>query len=82
MPMRRLQTWLIIVATFGAAGALFPWDDRFRLACAAVAVVLIAAVAILRVRGHYEHLRRAGTAEETWSAIERIRAERAKRFQR
>jgi hypothetical protein len=80
--MRRLQTWLVIVATFGAAGALSPWDGRLRLASAGLAILLIGAVAIMRVRGHYEDLRRSSSADGTWATIERIRAERAKRFQR
>jgi hypothetical protein len=80
--MRRVQSILIMLALLGAAGAIFPWNDRYRLACAAAAGLLIAAVGVLRVRGHYDQIARSSSAGDTMSTVERIREERARRFRR
>jgi len=82
MPMRRFQALLVMLALLGAAGAIFPWADRYRLTSAAIAFAIIATVAIMRVRGHYKHLSRSSSAEETMARIARIREARAKRFNR
>lgn len=82
MPMRRLQALLVMLALLGAAGALFPWADRYRLTSAALAFAIILTVLILRVRGHYKQLSSSSGAEETMARIERIREARAKRFNR
>lgn len=82
MPMRRLQVLLVMLAMLGAAGAIFPWADRYRLTSAAIAFAVIATVAILRVRGHYKQLSRSGGAENTMATVERIREARARRFNR
>jgi hypothetical protein len=77
-----VQALLIMLALLGAAGAIFPWDERFRLASAAIAGVVIAAVAVLRVRMHYQDIVRSSGADDTMATVERIRAARAKRFNR
>lgn len=82
MPMRRRQTILVMLAMFAAAGALFPWADEYRFICAGLAFVLIALVAIGRVRAHYEQLTKNSGADETLARVQRIREERAKRFSR
>ena len=51
MPVRRLQASLIILALLGAAGALFPWADRYRFTSAALAFAIIFTVLILARSG-------------------------------
>lgn len=80
--MRRLQALLVMLAMLGAAGAIFPWADRYRLTSAALAFAIISTVAILRVRAHHKHLSRSSSADHTLAMIERIRESRAKRFHR
>jgi hypothetical protein len=82
VPLRRIQALLVMLALLGAAGALFPWADRYRLTSAAIAFAIITTVAILRVRGHYKHLSRSNSADHTLATIARIRESRAKRFTR
>jgi hypothetical protein len=82
MPMRRMQALLVMLALLGAAGAIFPWADRYRLTSAALAFAIISTVAILRVRGHHKQLSRSSGAEETMARVQRIRDSRAKRFNR
>lgn len=82
MPIRRLQALLVMLALLGAAGAIFPWADRYRLTSAALAFAIISTVAILRIRGHHKHLSRSTGAEDTMARVRRIREERAKRFSR
>jgi len=77
-----LQALLIMLALLGAAGAIFPWADRYRLTSATLAFAVIATVAIMRVRGHHKQLSRSMGAEETMARIARIREARAKRFNR
>ncbi len=80
--MRRLQALLVMLALLGAAGALFPWADRYRLTSAALAFAIILTVLILRVRAHHKQLSHSSGAEETMARIDRIREARAKRFNR
>jgi hypothetical protein len=79
--MRPWQNALAIIGGFLVGGALLPWPARYRLACAvaAIAIVLILFVARLRAHGKREGKRARADA---LSAVERIRAERAKRFGR
>lgn len=82
LPMRRLQVLLVMLALLGAAGAIYPWADRYRLTSAALAFAIISTVAILRVRGHYKQLTRSSSASGTMATVERIREARARRFNR
>lgn len=79
--MRRPHTILVMIAMLAAAGSLWPWPDRYRYACAALAFALIGFVAFARVRGHYQQVSR-DSFDDAWAKIDRIRAERAKRFRR
>ena len=82
MRMRRRQTILVMLAMFAVAGALWPWADKYRYICAGLAALLIAFVAMARVRGHYEQMMKNSGSDETMSRVQQIRDERAKRFNR
>jgi|GEM_PF-2376983 hypothetical protein len=82
MAMRRSQALLVMLAMLGAAGAIFPWSDRYRLASAVLAFLIISYVGVVRVRAHGRELSRDSEAEGTMALVARIRDQRAKRFNR
>ncbi len=81
VPMRPWQNALAIIATFLAAGALLPLGTRFRLTCAFAAAAIIFVLLAVRLRSHSASRKRASTTA-TFDRIARIRADRAKRFDR
>jgi cell division protein FtsB len=83
MLMSRWQNFLAIVAIFFAAGALWPWSGRNRVVCAAVAFAIIIGLLVRRLQEHAASVTSSrATIKDTESRIERIRAERDKRFSR
>jgi len=79
--MRPWQNALAIVAGFLVAGALLPWPQRYRLACAIGAAALVLLLLAARLGAHAKQRARR-SSDDSWSRIERIRAARAARSRR
>ena len=83
MIMLRWQNFLAIIATFFAAGALWPWSGLNRIVCAAVAFAIIIVLLVSRLQQHAASLTGTrATIKDMESRIERIRAERENRLSR
>jgi len=81
MPMRPIQNAIAIIATFFAAGALLPWDNRLRIVSALAAGGLIMFLLVLRLQAHGQALKRSSDGGLD-DKIARIRAARARRMGR
>jgi hypothetical protein len=84
MLMRRWQNVLAIVAILFVAAALYPWNAYNRIVCAAVAFALILVLLVSRLQQHMQMLTGGSRASinEMQSRIDRIRAERERRYGR
>ncbi len=79
--MRPWQNAVALLATVLAAGALLPLAPHLRLLCACLAIATIVGLLVQRTRSH--RVRRADArANDVYSRIERIRAERVQRKRR
>ena len=79
--MPRWHNVLAIVAIFFVAGAVWPWSTLNRYVCAAIAFALIFVVLVSRLQRHASSITGSrSTLEDMQSRIERIRADRDKRF--
>jgi hypothetical protein len=77
--MRRFENVLVMLAAMLVAGGVVPWP--YRLECIIGAVVVIAFLALARMRAH------AGTKQkertrDVYAVVAKIRADRAERFER
>jgi hypothetical protein len=77
-PMRPWQNILALLATVVAAGTLLPLPPVIRVACAAIAGVVILLLLLARVRAHRVRRDRE-RVDGVYEQIERIRADRARR---
>ena len=83
MLMMRWQNFLAIIAIFFAAGALWPWSWLNRIVCAAIAFAIIIVLLVTRLQQHAASITGSrATIKDVESRIDRIRAERDKRFSR
>ena len=81
--MPRWHNFVAILAIFFVAGAVWPWSPLNRIACAAVAFGLILIVLISRLQRHASQISGSRpTVKDIESRIDRIRADRDKRFSR
>lgn len=81
--MPRWHNFVAIVAIFFVAGAVWPWSPLNRIACAATAFALIIVVLVSRLQRHATTITGTrATIKDAESRIERIRADREKRFTR
>lgn len=81
--MRGWQTAITVVAIFFAAAALWPWSPLSRIVCSIAAFLLITIVLTMRLRAHASTRGPSrSTVEDMQSRIERIRADRERRFGR
>jgi Flp pilus assembly protein TadB len=76
--MRPWQNILALLATVVAAGTLLPLPPILRVACAAVAGVIVLLLLLARVRAHRVR-RDRDRVDGIYEHIERIRADRARR---
>jgi len=79
--MRRSQTFAALAAVVLAAASLLPLAPSLRIACAALAVLIVVAVLAGRVRMHAAR-RTKPSGFDAYARAQRIRAERAKRMRR
>ena len=81
--MPRWHNFVVIVAIFFVAGALWPWSAVNRGACAAIAFVLILRVLLSRLQLHASSITGSrASLNDMQSRIDRIREDRDKRFSR
>jgi hypothetical protein len=81
--MPRWHNFVAIVAIFFVAGAVWPWSPLNRILCAIIAFALILVVLVARLQRHASFLSGSrSTIKDTESRIDRIRADREKRFGR
>jgi Ca2+/H+ antiporter len=81
--MKRWQNAAAIVAMFFAAGAVWPWAPLNRVVCAVLAFMLILVVLASRLQQHASSVTQSrASIKDMESRIQRIRAERDRRFQR
>ena len=81
--MPRWHNFVAIVALLFVAGALWPWAVTNRIVCATIAFALIIFVLSSRLRLHALNLTRSRpTIADAQARIDRIRADREKRFTR
>ena len=81
--MPRWHNVLAIVAIFFVAGAVWPWSTLNRYVCAAIAFALIFVVLVSRLQRHATSITGSRSSIEDMNArIDRIRADREKRFTR
>ncbi|MBV8602471.1 MAG: hypothetical protein JO359_12985 [Candidatus Eremiobacteraeota bacterium] len=83
MPMLRWQNFIAIVAIFFAAGAVWPWSPLNRVVCAGIAFALILVLLVSRLQQHATRITGSRSSiEEMQSRIDKIRAERERRYGR
>ena len=81
--MPRWHNFVAIIAIFFVAAAVWPWSPLNRILCAAVAFMLIILVLFSRLQRHASSIIGSrSTQKDMESRIDRIRADRDKRFSR
>ena len=81
--MPRWHNFVAVIAIFFVAGAVWPWSTLNRGVCAAIAFGLIFLVLVSRLQKHASSITGSrSTIEDAESRIDRIRADREKRFSR
>jgi hypothetical protein len=78
-PGRTVDNMLALLAAALVAGAAVPWG--YRLPCGIGAVMIFLLMALTRMRGTTVKAQQRRTGD-AYAAVERLRAERKKRFER